>query len=112
MDYEPIGDQLIVLPDAEDSVTTKGGIVLPGRVMDRPKSGVVLAVGPKVTQCRKGDHVLFGRFKGEAITQTVDREQVVYFVLHEEDVYACARPKPTEPTPAERERSIAEGKSR
>jgi chaperonin GroES len=73
MDIQPLGDRVMVERDAAEGVT-KGGIVLPDVVQDRPQRGTVLAVGPgRVTSDGQrrpigvsvGDSVLFTRHAGD-----------------------------------------------
>jgi chaperonin GroES len=45
MKLEPLGDRVVVKPIPKEEVT-KGGIVLPDTVKEKPQEGKVLAVGP------------------------------------------------------------------
>lgn len=40
----PVGDRVIVKPDASEEVT-KGGIIVPDNARERPQTGVILACG-------------------------------------------------------------------
>ena len=46
MSYKMCEDCVLVLPNASADSRTEGGIVVPGKVRDRPIIGTVMAVGP------------------------------------------------------------------
>lgn len=62
-------DRIIVYADAAEEVT-KGGIIIPDTVKEKPKSGIVVLVGPEVNQncVNIGMHVTYGRFAGQETT--------------------------------------------
>lgn len=86
----PIGDKVIVKRvEAEDR--TAGGIVLPDTAKEKPKRGVVLAVGHgklledgkrSDMQVKKDDEVLFTSYAGTEIK--MDGEE--YLVMDENDI--------------------------
>lgn len=68
-------DGVVVLPD-EAPEMTKGGIIRPETHRLRPRTGVVVALGPgkrdeqgkvEPSGLSIGDHVLYGRYAGEEI---------------------------------------------
>lgn len=72
INLEPLGDRVIVKPIAREEVT-KGGIVLPDTVKEKPQEGEVLAVGPgRINEdgkripldVKKGDKVIYPRYGG------------------------------------------------
>jgi len=88
----PIGDKIVVKRlEAEEK--TAGGIVLPDSAKEKPKRGVVLAVGDgklldsgerSKLQVEKGNQVLFSSYAGTEIK--VDGEE--YLIIDENDILA------------------------
>lgn len=86
----PLGDKVIVKRvQAEEK--TSGGIVLPDTAKEKPKRGVVLAVGNgrllddgkrSEMQVRKDDEVLFTSYGGTEIKMEGDE----YLILDESDI--------------------------
>ena len=92
MNLKPLQDRIIVRAAAPDEVT-KGGIILPDTVKEKPQQGEVLAAGPgKVDDSGKlipmsvktGDTVLYGKYSGTEIQ--MDGEDVL--IMRESDVFA------------------------
>jgi chaperonin GroES len=88
---KPLGSRILV--QRHEVKVSKGGILLPDAAKQKPKQGIVLAIGPgKIDeQGRKipmdvkvGDEVLFSSFGGSEYTMD-DQE---YLILAEEDVLA------------------------
>ncbi len=98
MNIKPLADRVIVKPlDAEE--ITKGGIVLPDTVKEKPQEGKVLAVGDgrrlengtiQPLTLKAGDHVLYGKYSGTEIT-TKEGEDVL--IMKEDDVLAVVQSK-------------------
>jgi chaperonin GroES len=89
---QPLGDRVLVKPSPREEVT-KGGIVLPDTVKEKPQEGKVLAVGPgKMTDDGKrmpldvkvGDTVIYAKYGGTEIKE-VDEELII---LRESDILA------------------------
>lgn len=92
MNLTPLHDRLIVRAAAPEEVT-KGGIILPDTVKEKPQQGEVLAVGAgKYDEAGKlvpmavkaGDTVLYGKYSGTEIA--VDGEDLL--IMRESDVFA------------------------
>ena len=92
MKVRPLGDRLLV-ERVEAKEKTAGGIVLPDTAKEKPKEGVVKAVGPgkllddgtrQAPALKKGDHVLFASYAGNDIQ--LDGEE--HLIMREEDVLA------------------------
>jgi chaperonin GroES len=92
LSLKPLGDRVVVKPKGRDE-TTKGGIVLPDTVTERPQQGQVLAVGPgrhldsgaRVgLDLKVGDTVLFARYSG---TEFKDADDDL-LILSERDILA------------------------
>ena len=89
---QPLADRIVVKPIEREEVT-KGGIVLPDTVKERPVEGEVLAVGPgKLTDDGKrapmdikvGDIVIYTKYGGTEIK--VDDEELI--ILNESNILA------------------------
>ena len=89
---EPLADRLVVKPIEREEVT-KGGIVLPDTVKEKPQEGEVLAVGPgRMTEEGKriamdvkvGDIVIYAKYGGTEIK--VEDEELM--ILRESDILA------------------------
>lgn len=91
---QPLQDRVLVRPAKPDEVT-KGGIILPDIVQERPQRGEVLAVGPgKHDQdgrlipmmLAEGDIVLYGKFGGQEIADPETDEALL--LMRESDIFA------------------------
>jgi chaperonin GroES len=89
---QPLADRVIIKPVEREEVT-KGGIVLPDTVKERPVEGEVLAVGPgKLTDDGKrvpmdikvGDVIIYTKYGGTEIK--VDDEELI--ILSESNILA------------------------
>lgn len=88
----PLGDKVVIKRlDAEEK--TAGGIVLPDSAKEKPKRGVVQAVGDgklldngkrSALQVKKNDQVLFTSYAGTEIK--VDGEELL--IMDESDILA------------------------
>ena len=89
--FRPLHDRVVVKRiDAE--AKTKGGIIIPDTVKEKPQEGEVVAVGPggrdesgKLTPMgvKAGDRVLFGKWSGTE----VKLGGVDHVILKEEDLF-------------------------
>ena len=89
---EPLGDRLVVKPIEREEIT-KGGIVLPDTVKEKPQEGDVLAVGAgRVSDDGKriamdiqvGDVVVYSKYGGTEIK--IEDEDLI--ILRESDILA------------------------
>ena len=89
---QPLADRLVVKPIEREEVT-KGGIVLPDTVKEKPQEGKVLAVGQgRLSEDGKripmdvkvGDIVIYARYGGTEIK--IEDEELV--ILRESDILA------------------------
>jgi chaperonin GroES len=90
LNIRPLGDKVIV-QRVEAEEKTAGGIVLPDSAKEKPKRGVILAVGTgrllddgtrSLMQLNKNDEVLFTSYAGTEIK--VDGEE--YMIMDESDI--------------------------
>ncbi len=96
MNYQPLGDRIVIKP-LDPETKTKGGIVLPDTVKEKPQEGKVVAVGKgkildngtvQKPEVKEGDTVLYGKYSGTEIT-TKDGEE--YLIVREEDILAIVK---------------------
>lgn len=89
---EPLADRLVVRPIEKEEVT-KGGIVLPDTVREKPQEGEVLAVGPGrlsedgkriAMDVKVGDIVVYAKYGGTEIK--IEEEDLM--ILRESDILA------------------------
>ena len=92
MNLTPLGDRVIVKPNAPQE-KTKGGIILPDTAQEKPMEGEIVAVGSGKTDdagkkvamdLKVGDKVLYGKYSGTE----VKINDVEYLIMRESDVYA------------------------
>ena len=90
LNIRPLGDKVIV-KRVEAEGKTAGGIVLPDTAKEKPKRGIVLAVGNgrllddgtrSVMQVKKDDEVLFTSYAGTEVK--INGEE--YMIMDESDV--------------------------
>lgn len=88
----PLGDR-VVLKRVEAEETTKGGIILPDSAKEKPREGIVLAIGSgrqlkngerAPLSVKKDDRVLFSSYAGTEVK--IDGEEFV--VLSEDEILA------------------------
>ena len=88
--FRPLHDRVVVKRiDADDK--TKGGIIIPDTVKEKPSQGEIVAVGPggrdeagKLVpmDIKAGDKVLFGKWSGTE----VKLDSVDYLIMKESDI--------------------------
>lgn len=88
---KPLGNRIVV--KRQEAKTMKGGILLPETAQEKPRQGLVVAVGPgKADEKGKicpldvkiGDEILFSTYSGTEYKS----DDVDYLILSEEDVLA------------------------
>ena len=97
MKIRPLYDRIIVRRVAEEE-KTKGGIIIPDTVKDKPTEGEVVAAGKgRLTEdgkvipmdVKKGDRILFSKYGGNE----VKIDGVEYLIMREEDVLGIIEKK-------------------
>lgn len=90
MKFRPLHDRMLV-KRVEEEKKTKGGIIIPDTVKEKPIEGKVMAVGNGRVgedgkriplEVKKGDRVLFGKYGGTEVK--MDGEE--YLIMREDDI--------------------------
>jgi chaperonin GroES len=90
MKFRPLHDR-VVIRRIEGEEKTKGGIIIPDTVKEKPQEGEVIAVGPGARdesgklvplELKAGDRVLFGKWSGTEVK--IDAEDLL--IMKESDV--------------------------
>src|SRR5258707_3319169 len=88
--FRPLHDRVVVKRLSADE-KTKGGIIIPDTVKEKPSQGEVTAVGPGgrdetgkliPIDLKVGDRVLFGKWSGTEVT--IDSEELL--IMQESDI--------------------------
>lgn len=88
---KPLGNRVLI--KRSKAQTTKGGILLPDTAQEKPKEGVIMAIGPgkmdeggKIEQMnvKVGDRVLFSSYSGTEVKQVTDEEELL--IMSEDDI--------------------------
>ena len=75
MKFRPLGDRVLV-KRVEEETKTKGGIIIPDTVKEKPQEGEVIAVGAGARDdsgkivpldLKAGDKILFGKWSGTEV---------------------------------------------
>jgi len=92
MKLKPLGDRIVVKA-APQEANTKGGLVLPETVKEKPVEGIVVAVGDgkvlddgtrQPMDVKADDKVIYSKYSGTEVK--LDGEE--YLILSERDVLA------------------------
>ncbi len=92
MNLKPLADRVVVRPMVKEEVT-KGGIVLPDTVKEKPQEGEIVAVGPGKLgddgkriemEVKKGDKVIYAKYAGTEWKYKGEE----YLILRESDILA------------------------
>lgn len=87
----PRGSWVLVQPEGEKK-ENEFGLTVPDSVEKEKKAkGVILEVGPKVTDLKKGQMVIYGQFAGEEIQlghKEYEKDSVDIVLLLDEDILA------------------------
>ena len=90
MKFRPLHDRVVV-QRVEAEEKTKGGIIIPDTVKEKPQEGKIIAVGPgardengklQPLDVKAGDRVLFGKWSGTEIKL----EGEDYLIMKESDI--------------------------
>jgi chaperonin GroES len=90
MKFRPLHDR-VVIRRLEGEERTKGGILIPDTVKEKPQEGEVIAIGPGARDengrltpldLKPGERVLFGKWSGSEVK--IDGEELL--IMKESDV--------------------------
>jgi chaperonin GroES len=96
MAFRPLGDRVLVRR-VEEEEKTKGGIIIPDTVKEKPQEGEVLSVGPgardesgklQPLDVKVGDRILFGKWSGTEVK--LDGEDLL--IMKESDILGVLEP--------------------
>ena len=98
MNFRPLHDRVLVRRiEAEEK--TKGGIIIPDTVKEKPIEGEVIAVGSgtrdeqgkvHALDVKAGDRILFGKWSGTEVK--LDGEELI--IMKESDIMGIVEGKP------------------
>ncbi|TYT75059.1 co-chaperone GroES [Desulfobotulus mexicanus] len=92
MNIRPLFDRIVV-KRTEEAKTTKGGIIIPDTVKEKPAEGTVIAVGAGrmndkgeriPMDIKVGDRVLFSKYGGNEVKMGGEE----FLMMSQDDVYA------------------------
>lgn len=86
LEIEPLGDRIIVRPDAKREIK-KNGIIIPEMAQERPQEGMIESVGDRVKFLKPGERILYGKYAGSEV-KIGDEE---FLIMNEEDVIGKRR---------------------
>ena len=90
MNFRPLHDRVVVRRIEADT-KTKGGILIPDTVKEKPQEGEIIAVGPgardengkiNALDVKAGDRVLFGKWSGTEVK--IDGQDLL--IMKESDI--------------------------
>jgi chaperonin GroES len=96
MAFRPLGDRVVV-KRVEEEAKSKGGIIIPDTVKEKPQEGEVVAVGPGARDedgkrvpmdVKAGDRILFGKWSGSEVK--IDGEELL--IMKESDILGVLDP--------------------
>ncbi len=91
MRIEPLDDRVLVSVDEDgEPQKTAGGLYLPDTAKEKPRTGVVIAVGTDEDlreKVKEGDRVLYGKYTGDE----VDFDGKKVLVLSRNEILALVR---------------------
>jgi chaperonin GroES len=97
MSFRPLHDRVLVRRVKEEE-KTKGGIIIPDTVKEKPQEGEVIATGPGALgddgkrvalDVAAGDRILFGKWSGTEVT--IDGEELI--IMKESDILGVVETK-------------------
>ena len=96
MTFRPLGDR-VVIRRVEEETKTKGGIIIPDTVKEKPQEGEVIAIGPGTRDeegkriamdVKAGDRILFGKWSGSEVK--IDGDDLL--IMKESDILGVLDP--------------------
>lgn len=89
---KPLGNRVLI--KRSKAQTSKGGILLPDAAQEKPKEGLIVAVGPgkrddngnlEKMHINEGDRVLFSSYSGTEV-KNMNGEDEEYLIIAEDDI--------------------------
>jgi len=90
MNLQPLEDRVLIEPVEEAEQKTAGGIIIPDTAKEKPRMGVIKAVGTEEALqkiVKVGDKVLYGKYSGDEIE--IDNKK--YLIVKKEDILAVVK---------------------
>lgn len=87
MKIKPLDDRVLVEPLEEVESKTKSGIIIPDTAKEKPRIGIVVAVGTDEdlrSKVKEGDKILFAKYGGEEI----EMDGKEYRIISRSDILA------------------------
>ena len=79
----PLADYVVAQQEQAKNKTASG-LYLPDNASEKPKIAMVVAVGPKVLDVKKGDKIIFGGYSNTDIK--IEGQE--YMLIKQENIYA------------------------
>jgi chaperonin GroES len=90
---KPLGNRVLI--KRSKAQASKGGILLPDTAQEKPKEGIVVAIGPgkmdengkmEKMNVKEGDCVLFSSYSGTEVKDHNNEEGEEFLILAEDDI--------------------------
>lgn len=90
---KPLGNRVLI--QRSKAQASKGGILLPDSAQEKPKEGVVVAVGPgkcddqgkcEPLNVKVGDRILFSSYAGTEVKNLESNATEEFLILSEDDI--------------------------
>lgn len=100
VNFKPNGNRVLVLVDEAEG-KSKGGIIIPDSVKEKPRQGTIVAIGtgtekePMLSEV--GDRIIFGKYSGNEIIV----DGIEYSIMRQDDLIGKFTP-----TDSDNERAI------
>lgn len=87
MKLQPLDDRVLVMPEDEKEEKTAGGLYIPDTAKEKPRTGIVVAVGTDEDlreKIKEGNRIIFAKYGGEEIN--LDGKE--YRIVQRNDILA------------------------
>lgn len=90
---KPLGNRVLI--QRSKAQTSKGGILLPDSAQEKPREGIVIAVGPGIfddqgqhqpLNVKAGDTVLFSSYAGTEVKLAGENQDNEFLIMKEDDI--------------------------
>lgn len=90
MKYRVLGERVLIQRDPPEE---DGHILMPHNVKKKPKTGIVLSVGPNIKEVKVGDRVAFNEYAGYFLETSQDFEESDLIVMRQDEILAVEVPE-------------------